>query len=580
MMFSWTGLLEASVTGGICIVLCALVSILCKERYRARYKKIIWFLIALRLCIPVSTPFFPQPFTIQLPVYVLGDGESARIIDSAAPNITGNSIGTFATEAAGNSIDIPVDGANAENDTGNSTISTINSTANNAVPPVNSRDILVGIWIFGSLIVLLYYLMGNIMFHRSMMRRSDVCKDKNILMTAAETAAQLKLKRVPQIRIANKMETGPFTIGLFRNKVVLPNTEYEKKELYYVIRHELIHCADRDAQTKIIFILVNIIHWFNPLVWLMKTLADQDMELACDEKVLASSTREERKEYSEVIMSYITAGTPGKSVLFTGYAHDIKFLKKRFSGIFNPHKKSGKIIGCLLVVLLMLISGLIGFETGLTVYAGENKEVNSPGDSGGTSASGLTGYGDFSNTGIFRRVLNAFFNGESYSSADKSEYLQFEGFRGKSALSIFPKTIEGIEVVDYLYRYMDTLFDPTAEIYLECRYDEEAYQAEVARLQGIYAEHNGEVQTIIYDTESFNYPAYVTINGNDHCYEYALLLDDEKIAYIHMEFIKEEEVGFSNDYLPMAYEEDDKGYSMYIFYQKDGSGYIVTSSEE
>ena len=576
-MFSWLGLLEASVTGGICIVLCAVVSMLCKERYRARYKKILWLLIALRLCIPVSTSFFPQLFTVQLPVYVLGDRQSVQmndntgnantigglegiITDSGIPDAAGSS-----SEETGNRIDIPAAETNAEN---------------NIVHPIDLGDILVGVWAFGSLIVLLYYLIGNIRFYRSVMRKSEVCKEEDILNAVSETADRLKLKQIPQVRIANRMETGPFTIGFFRNKMVLPDADYGEKELYYVIRHELVHCVDRDAQLKIIFIIANIIHWFNPLVWLMKTLADQDMELACDEKVLAFSTRDERKEYSEVIMSYITAEAPGKSALFTGYACGIKFLKKRFSNIFNTHKKSGKAMGCLLVGSLMLISGLIGFETGQTVYARENGEMDSGGESHRDSVPGLTGYGDFSNTGGFQRFLNELFNGESYSSTDINEYLQFEGFRGKSALSIFPKTIEEAEVIDYVYRYMDTLFDPTAEIYLECRYDEEAYQKELERLQGIHAEYKGEIQTILYDTESFAYPAYVTINGNDHCYEYALLLGDERIAYIHMEFIKEEEVMFSADYLPKEYEKDDKGYSMYIFYQKDGSGYIVTSSEE
>lgn len=597
-MFSWIGLLEASVTGGLCIVLCAFVSMLCKERYRARYKKILWLLIALRLCIPVSMSFFPQPFTIQLPVYVPGERESGQgikndsntnvsegldgvIIDSGIPDAaeTGKILNSSALDIIGNNADNSTPDIIGNNTGSSASEVTGNSTVNNMLHQADLGDILVGIWACGSLIVLLYYFIGHLMFHRCMMQRSEVCREENILRAVSEIAAQLKLKRVPQIRIANRMETGPFSIGFFHNKIVLPDADYEEKDLQYVIRHELVHCAGRDAQLKVIFVLANIIHWFNPLVWLMKTLADQDIELACDEKVLAASTKDERKEYSEVIMSYITAEVPGKSVIFTGYAHDFKFLKKRFSGIFNTHKKSGKFIGCLLVVLLILVSGMIGFETGQTVYARGNGEMDSDEESRGDSVPGLTGYGDFSNTGSFQRFLNDFFNGESYSSTDPDEYFQFEGFRGKSALSIFPETIEDAEVIDYLYRYMDTLFDPTAEIYLECRYDEETYQTEIARLEGIYAEHKGEIQTILYDTESFAYPAYVTINGNDHCYEYALLLGDGRIAYIHMEFIKEEEIAFPADYLPKAYEEEDQGYSMYIFYQKDGSGYIVTSSD-
>lgn len=567
-MLSWMGLLEASIAGGICIVLCFLVSILCGGRYRARYKKIVWLLIALRLCIPVSLSVFPQLFTVQLPVYVLEERESKPVIgDNGTTNdsVYVKGKGVIASDQGKDIrvVDILIVEENTEINIGHR---------------LNLGEIWGRIWGCGSFIVLLYYLIGHSMFRHSMMRRSEICRNEKINEAVSEMAAQLKLKRVPQVRIANKMQTGPFTIGFFRNIIVLPDGDYKEKNLYYVLRHELVHCASRDAQLKAIFILVKIIHWFNPLVWLMKTLADQDMELACDEKVLAVSTGDERKEYSEVLMSYVTAEIPGKSVIFSGCAHDIKFMKRRFHSIFNNHKKSGKVIGGILVIFLMLISGLFGFEAGQTVQARENGVMDF--DSIEVSVFDLRGYSDFSNTAIFQGMLNAFFNGDSYSSTDTGEYIQFDGFRGKRSLSIFPKTIEEAEVIDYRYQYMNTLFDPAARIYLECRYDEEAYQAEIARLQGIKAEHDGKVQTVLYDTENFDYPAYVTINGNDHCYEYALLLGEGRIAYIHMEYIKEEDVIFSADYLSKAYEEEDKGYSMYIFYQKDGSGYYVTSPEE
>lgn len=567
-MLSWMGLLEASVAGGIGIVLCFLVSMLCGGRYRARYKKIVWILIALRLCMPVSLSVFPQLFTVQLPVCVLEERVSKPVAgDNGTTNdplyMKGKAIITSDRGKDIRAADIFLVGENAGINLGRR---------------LNLGEIFAGIWVCGSFTVLLYYLIGNAMFRHSMMRRSEICRNENINEAVSEMAAQLKLKRVPQVRIANKMQTGPFTVGFFRNIIVLPDADYEEKHLHYVLRHELVHCAGRDALLKAIFILANIIHWFNPLVWLMKTLADQDMELACDEKVLAASTGEERKEYSEVLMSYVTAGIPGKSVLFSGCSQDIKFLKKRFYSIYNNHKKSGKVIGGIFIIFLMLISGLFGFEAGQTVQARENGLTDF--DSIEVSVSDLRGYGDFSNTGIFQGMLEAFFNGDSYSSTDIGEYLQFDGFRGKSFLSIFPKTVEEAEVIDYSYQYMNTLFDPTARIYLECRYDDEAYQAEIARLQGIKAEHDGKVQTVLYDTENFEYPAYVTINGNDHCYEYALLLGEGRIAYIHMEFIRKEDVTFSADYLPKTYEEGDKGYSMYIFYQKDGSGYYAKPSEE
>ena len=82
-MLTWVGMLEASVVGAICIALFFLFSHLWGERYRAGYRKAIWLLIALRMCIPVSNSFFQKPVTVQVPVYVFGEIRQAASADAA-----------------------------------------------------------------------------------------------------------------------------------------------------------------------------------------------------------------------------------------------------------------------------------------------------------------------------------------------------------------------------------------------------------------------------------------------------------------------------------------------------------------
>lgn len=165
---------------------------------------------------------------------------------------------------------------------------------------------------------------------------------------------------------------------------------------------------------------------------------------------------------------------------------------------------------------------------------------------------------------------------DSYTSTDISEYMTFDNFRGHSKLDVFPEQIGGgVEVHGYSFYYADTFLDPTAQIYLECSYDKDGYLKEIERLKGIQEEYKGRVQTVVYDTGSFSYPAYVTINANDHCYEYALLLGEDRIAYVFLQFIKEEEIVFPAEYLPKEYETKKDGWSIYIFRGKNGDGYCV-----
>ena len=362
-MISWLGLLEASASGGICIVLFFIISQLCGEKYSAKYKRVIWFLIALRLCIPISFSLLPQALTVKMPVYVLdrrenssmaGDTNYSFVYDSEAAAISEVTEGGLPTTGGVDKV-------------GNTT----------ATRGITSQGILIVLWGCGCAAVMLYYLLGNIFFYRKMMQRSESCTNKNILAMTTRLSHELGFKKTPDVRLTSDVNTGPFTVGFFRNIIVIPNIEYHEKDLKYIIRHELVHCVNRDTQLKALFALINAIHWFNPLIWFMKSLIDQDMELACDEKVLSAASQEERSEYSEVLMSCISTSRVNRATLSTGYVHSVKFIKKRFKNIYHSQKKLGKAVACIIVALLILASGLIGFEAGRTVYAGRRIEIDS-----------------------------------------------------------------------------------------------------------------------------------------------------------------------------------------------------------
>lgn len=164
----------------------------------------------------------------------------------------------------------------------------------------------------------------------------------------------------------------------------------------------------------------------------------------------------------------------------------------------------------------------------------------------------------------------------SYISTDINDYGVFEEFNGYSKLDIFPKQLNNnMEVYKYSYYYADTFLDPTAQIYLECSYEEDDYLKEIERLEGIQEEYAGRIQSIAYDTDSFSYPAYVTIDADNHCYEYALLIGERKIAYVFLQFIKEEDIVFPVEYLPKEYEQKGTGYSIYLFEYQNGDKYGV-----
>ena len=58
------------------------------------------------------------------------------------------------------------------------------------------------------------------------------------------------------------------TIGVFRQYVIVPEEGLTDEELYYILKHELIHVKRRDVGWRYLTLFVLLMHWFNPVVYL------------------------------------------------------------------------------------------------------------------------------------------------------------------------------------------------------------------------------------------------------------------------------------------------------------------------
>lgn len=94
----------------------------------------------------------------------------------------------------------------------------------------------------------------------------------------------------------------PFVLGVIKPKIYLPFGMNEQ-EAAHVIAHENAHIRRKDHWWKPLGFLILTLHWFNPLVWLAYLLLCRDIELACDEKVIAHLSPTEKADYSQAILS-------------------------------------------------------------------------------------------------------------------------------------------------------------------------------------------------------------------------------------------------------------------------------------
>lgn len=155
------------------------------------------------------------------------------------------------------------------------------------------------LWLGGAIIFALFFAISYCRCRREFETSLPV---KNTFAT--RWLSENKLLRPLQIRQSDRIK-GPLTYGVFKPVILLPKSIdfANEEELDCVLCHEMVHIRRYDALTKLILAAVLSVHWFNPLVWLMYNLANQDLELSCDEAVIKTIGESKKSLYARTLIT-------------------------------------------------------------------------------------------------------------------------------------------------------------------------------------------------------------------------------------------------------------------------------------
>ena len=102
-------------------------------------------------------------------------------------------------------------------------------------------------------------------------------------------------------------------------------------------RHEAVHLRRLDSLWKLAGILVVILHWFNPLAWLMLKKLEEDLEVSCDERVIRAYGTDARKRYAKTLL----AMDRGRRAPFLANGFGGKQMRRRIRCVLE--KKSSRL---------------------------------------------------------------------------------------------------------------------------------------------------------------------------------------------------------------------------------------------
>jgi len=217
-------------------------------------------------------------------------------------------------------------------------------------------QVLGFIWIIGTSIAIIIVIISYI-FYKKLLKLMPLNRYEEIIKDCNQ---KLKLKHAVKCYESDILTT-PILLGIINSKVILPINMNEDLAQYVLI-HEISHIKRKDNLRKLIYLIVACMHWFNPFSWLMVRLLDQDIELACDEKVLKLMPKNKQKGYALALLDFASK----KPQLATGFSssntkHRIQYVLafKRLTKLMTIITAFLMTIIYLLLIILLLTNSLV-----------------------------------------------------------------------------------------------------------------------------------------------------------------------------------------------------------------------------
>ena len=324
-----------------------------QQRYSARWRKVIWLVIAIRLLVP---------FSLELP-------EAPVVMDVNLEEQTGFTIPVQEAAHTQNRYDTaavpdnqPVTVKPEAQNYAETTIDPMVPVMVQEQEPVSYGTILFAVWILGLVVFVIWHGVQYVMFGRKVFASALSLEDGDWLLNNA--GADMDLHHLPDVLISSRVQS-PMLVGFVKPVIVLPERIYGEQELLLILRHELMHYKHHDLWYKLILLAANAVHWFNPLVYLMLRQAGRDVEQVCDDNVTAGQDMAYRKAYSLTILN--TMASQKGVALSTCLSKDAQNVKNRFAGILQPKQyKKGIAVFCGVVLLAIIASGCLQFTEPVT----------------------------------------------------------------------------------------------------------------------------------------------------------------------------------------------------------------------
>lgn len=228
------------------------------------------------------------------------------------------------------------------------------------------------------------------------------------------------------------------TLGVFQKYVIVPERGMTDEEIYYSLKHELVHVKRADVAWKYIGLLAVLLHWFNPLAYLYFGVMSVYCEQSCDDIVVENFDKATRKRYGALIVYMSQEGGLSKRKYQASLGGSKKMIERRLVNMLQSRKRNR-----IERVASLLLGAVILFGGSLTVCAYENPQVVRDVDAA-----------------VFEQMQDTWGFSTEEIRFSENEVSDFEGFLGEDGISynLSEQQNDNIERAGCLHSFIDGYF--------------------------------------------------------------------------------------------------------------------------
>lgn len=324
-------LYSAAITAGI-----LLFRFIFKNRISPKLQYLMWWLLILRLIIPVTPDIgihlglqsIPQEQAVQA-----APSATAPVLD-VAPASVPNTQPSY--ESVTPAVQPDTDVAPSQH-----------------VNPTKSTDwysIVFVVWLLGAIGFLGWLIFVKLRYYESL-QHLMASGPKEVYELYDRCCKELGVKPLPLWIVNKSMSPG---IAFFGEPVLLVPLSLcnDESRLRFALLHELTHKKRGDHYMTLLLNILRAVYWFDPVVHFAFSELRSDMESACDSDVLAYIGYEQKRGYLTVILDMFSYDT--EPILGMSQIRSKRMAKRRMKGAFMKSRTSPAFRAITLCIALIM----------------------------------------------------------------------------------------------------------------------------------------------------------------------------------------------------------------------------------